>query len=295
LIEIVDYLFECNNNLHIDIYTNGSIRECEWWARLARVIGERSGYVVFGIDGASQKSALHRCNTDFDIIMRNARAFISAGGKAKWDYIVFKHNEDEVEKARSLASEMGFKEFNIKKTSRFFKTLYESDEHLDSTLEQYGKHPVFNERGEITHYLEMPENKDYRNSSEDKIFDTILQYGTYDNYLDKVSIDCGAIKTGGIFISASGEVYPCCTVYQQVCYGLFFGVKDESELNEFKLYNKPTVNLSALEVPLKDIVEGEFFGCLQKCWSNESLKTGKPKSCSRACGFGLDTHKSQHS
>ena len=52
--------------------------------------------------------------------MESASYYISAGGKAVWDYIVFAHNEHQVEKAKKLAFKIGFKQFIIKKTGRFF-------------------------------------------------------------------------------------------------------------------------------------------------------------------------------
>ena len=65
------------------------------------------------------------------------KLLLMQGGIAQWDYIVFKHNEHQVEEARKLSKELGFFEFQIKKTSRFFKTLYENDEFLDSTILDY--------------------------------------------------------------------------------------------------------------------------------------------------------------
>ena len=191
-----------------------------------------------------------------------------------------------------LSKEIGFNKFQIKKTSRFFKNLYEKDEKLDSTVAEYGKHPVYNSEGEIKYYIELPENKSYRNSSEDKMFEFINEYGSFNNYLDKNTIDCGAIKSGGIFISAKGEIFPCCTIYQQVCYKTIHGVSDKDELNEYALYVKD--NLSGYDKSIKEIVEGDFFKGLYKCFGCKSIADGKPKSCARTCGVNLNVHANGH-
>ncbi|MFA6777329.1 MAG: radical SAM protein [Bacilli bacterium] len=290
LLEIIDYFYLCNPEIHINIYTNGSLQNEEWWIKLAKTL--KHGYVVFGIDGLENTHSIHRKNTDFNKIISNATAFIKAGGKARWDYIVFKHNENQVEEAKTLSEKLGFEIFQIKKTSRFFKNLYEKDDSLDSTFLEYGKHPIFNANGEIENYLELPEKKEYINDSEEDLFNLIKDYGTLNNYFDSVKIDCAAINTNGIFISAYGEVYPCCNIYQQVRYGDLHNVKDNDELNEYNLAKNE--NLSAFDLQIKDIVEGPFFKKLQKSWHCNSLKEGKPKSCCRTCGINLNMHKSGH-
>lgn len=290
--EIIKYILDCNKKIEIDLYTNGGLYDDKWWSDLANVMGP-TGTVIFGIDGIGDVHSKHRCNTKFEKVIANAKAFIKNGGNANWDYIVFKHNEHQVDEARKLSEELGFKVFQIKKTSRFFKTLYEMDPMLDSTILDYGKHPVFDCNGNISYYLELPENPIYRNKSEDIIFDNINKYGTYDNYLDNNSIDCSAIKSGGIFISADGEVFPCCTIYQQVCYKKYHGVTDENELNEYKLYEKD--DLSAFNHKICDIVNGKFFNGVIKSFDCKSIKCGKFKSCSRTCGRDLRIHENVHS
>lgn len=290
--DIIKYLYECNSDVDIDLYTNGSLYDTSWWVDLANIMKGYKNSVIFGIDGVGDVHELHRCNTSYDKVIENAKAFIDAGGNAQWDYIVFKHNEHQVEQAKDLSKKIGFKVFQIKKTSRFFKNLYEKDNELDSTILEYGKHPVYNSDGSIKYYIELPSNEIYRNNAEDKFFEAINKYGNIDNYLDNVKIDCDAIKSGGIFISATGEVFPCCTVYQQVCYKTIHDVNDKNELNEYNLYIKD--NLSAFDSSIEDIVKGYFFKQLFKSFKCKNLVEGKPKSCSRACGHNLDVHAYGH-
>lgn len=259
LFEIIDYIYSENPNVVINIYTNGSIHNNEWWKQLA--IKLKNGRVIFGIDGLEGISELHRCNTNYNKVIQNAKSFINAGGIAQWDYIVFRHNEHQVEDAKKLSEELGFYDFQIKKTSRFFKNLYEKDKALDSTILDYGKHPVFDCNGNINYYIELPENEEYRNSSEENIKEIIEDNATFNKYLDNIFIDCQALKTKGVFISAFGEVFPCCTVYQQVCYGSIFDVQDREELNEYNIYKN--CDVSAFNHSVKDIVNGEFFRQIQ--------------------------------
>lgn len=289
---IIEYLYNCNNDLDIDLYTNGGLYSKSWWKDLADIMKNHKGTVIFGIDGIGDVHSLHRCNTDYNKVIENACAYIENGGNAQWDYIVFKHNEHQVEEARKLSKELGFNSFQIKKTSRFFKTLYEKDEMLDSTILDYGKHPVFDSQGNIRYYIELPTDNTYRNSSEEKIYDLIDKFGSYMGYLDRVKIDCASLKSGGIFISAEGEVFPCCTVYQQICYKKVHGVTDNSEINEYNLYVKD--NLSGYDRSIEEIVNGKFFKELFASFGCKKISDGKPKSCSRTCGECLDVHASGH-
>lgn len=290
LFEILNYIYSINKDVVINIYTNGSTHDEEWWKSLAQV--HKNGSVVFGIDGLEGVSELHRRGTNFNKVIRNAKSYIDAGGSAKWDYIVFKHNEHQVKEAEALSKVLGFKDFQIKKTSRFFKNLYENDACLDSVILDYGSHPVYDCNGNFLYDIELPENKEYRNSSEDTIFEMINEYGSFNAYLNSVEIDCHSAKSNGIFISAFGEVYPCCTVYQQVCYGTIFGVKDPTELNEYNIYLK--YNISGFNHSIKDIVEGEFFKEISDSFNINGIENGKCKSCSRTCARNINMHKSGH-
>ncbi len=292
LFEILNYLYECNPNLDIDLYTNGGIHNIKWWRELANIMKKHNAMVIFGIDGIGKTHSLHRCNTDYETVLSHAKAYIDAGGKAQWDFIVFKHNEHQVEDARLLSKKLGFSSFQVKKTSRFFKTLYETDEKLDSTILKYGKHPVYNSEGELIYYIELPTNPNYINKSEDRLLKIVKKYGTLNEYFDSNEIECGALKSGGIFISADGEVFPCCTIYQQICYKKIHNVTDETELNEYNIYRK--YNLSGFDNPIKEIMKCGFFDELLTSFNRIGLEQGKPKSCSRTCGKRLELHKNSH-
>ena len=118
-LDVFRYLREHGPDLHLDLHTNGSARKPDWWRELASIMQTGPHYLRFGIDGLEDTNHLYRRGTDWKTIMRAAEAFIDAGGRAEWDFLVFRHNEHQVEQARSLAREMGFAEFFVRKTGRF--------------------------------------------------------------------------------------------------------------------------------------------------------------------------------
>ena len=294
LLEIIGYIRSNNPNLEIDVYTNGGVRSISLWENLASVIGK--GRVVFGIDGLEDTNHIYRRGTVFSVILRNARAFIRAGGRAQWDFIVFKHNEHQVEQARKLSKKLGFETFQIKRTSRFYKVLWEKDPALEYTGEKLGKYPIYDPKGQKIDYLELPENPYYCNDSRKILKDLIEEFGSLDKYFDKVPISCKTKRTRGIFISAAGLVYPCCWVYDQSNYGILYGVTDPLELGVENIIREigGTRQISAKERSLKDIIEGDFFKRIEESWNLSSLAKGRLKVCARVCGSRLDMHAKEH-
>ena len=122
----------------LQMHTNGSARLESWWKELATLKVK----VVFGIDGLEDTHALYRISTDFNTVMKNAKTYIEAGGDARWDMLVFQHNQHQLETCEQLSRDMDFKGFNFKHTTRF----------------KQGKFDVIDDDYNITHTL-YPSNK----------------------------------------------------------------------------------------------------------------------------------------
>ena len=117
----------------IQIHTNGSLRNAEWWSKLARSLVEVEHDVWFGIDGLAGVHEVYRQGTDFEKIIKNAQVFISAGGYATWQFIPYKHNEHQVLECLRLSQQLNFKKFHLAKLyreqtlARHYKTGHEFD------------------------------------------------------------------------------------------------------------------------------------------------------------------------
>jgi MoaA/NifB/PqqE/SkfB family radical SAM enzyme len=94
----VEWFAAANAALAIEVYTNGALRPPQWWAELARHTAAIR--VVFAIDGLEDTYAFYRRGASFDKVVENARAFIDAGGRAQWDFLVFRHNEHQLDEAK---------------------------------------------------------------------------------------------------------------------------------------------------------------------------------------------------
>lgn len=108
--EIIDHFADWN--CHINIATNGSLKTANWWKELAKRLPD-SHRVTWGIDGSDELSEVYREGSNFVKVEQNYRAFIAAGGQAVWQFIVFEHNEHQLEEAKQKAKDEGFKDFKI--------------------------------------------------------------------------------------------------------------------------------------------------------------------------------------
>ena len=84
--EIVHYL--SSKNIRSIISTNGAPRKPEYWEELAL----KNVRIDFHIDGDENTNHLYRIGTNYHKIIDNAKAFIKAGGYARWAFIPFEHN-----------------------------------------------------------------------------------------------------------------------------------------------------------------------------------------------------------
>ncbi len=111
----------CNK---IQIHTNGSLRNKEWWTKLAQQLSSHDHDIWFGLDGLGATHEIYRQGTSYNKIIENAHAFIQAGGQATWQFIPFEHNESQVIDCLRLSQQMGFRSFKLVKLFRNKKTVY---------------------------------------------------------------------------------------------------------------------------------------------------------------------------
>lgn len=81
----------------------------------------------FGIDGLPEESHKYRVGQNGQFLYEMMKLGKSMGIKVKWQYLIFKYNENNVEKARAMAMKEGI-EFMAVRTQRVTKELRPSDE-----------------------------------------------------------------------------------------------------------------------------------------------------------------------
>ena len=275
--EIMLYFRKSNPDMYLRMHTNGGARKAEWWDRLAKIICYKGrGEVTFSVDGLEDTNHLYRRQTRWDVIMENAEAFISAGGRARWDFIVFKHNQHQVEEAETLAKKMGFKQFRIRKTARFSYSPAGPDKWPVYDRTPFGTPQTF------AYHIEPTDDEKYYNTEIDKFELLKEKYGSAEKYFDVANISClYKEKFKRIYVNAYGQVFPCCYISNDVYPGKNSIVRDTTE----KLFNKYSTEFNNLKNNSWDsILNHEWFASkLEESW-NTNLEGGKLMRCSRTCG-----------
>ena len=184
-----------NPTLWLYFHTNGGVHDTEYWKEIANIMAGY-GQIDFGIDGLEDTLHLYRKNVKYTKVIENAQAFINAGGRAQWNYIVFKHNEHQVTNAIKLSKKLGFFNILVRKTGRFLN---------HSTLEELPVWPV----AKSNQVLEPPSNPEYRNQSIMFLPDLKKQYKDISQYFNTTNIRCDALLGKKVAINAEGVVLPC--------------------------------------------------------------------------------------
>jgi MoaA/NifB/PqqE/SkfB family radical SAM enzyme len=118
-LQIIDYV-KSNSTTRVEIVTNGSYKDAEFWNLLGCILDEDDG-VVFSIDGWDQKSnEKYRVNSDWDSIMEGIRVLGEASPcYINWSTIYFNFNQDRIDRIAKLAEDAGCDTFQLVKSAKF--------------------------------------------------------------------------------------------------------------------------------------------------------------------------------
>jgi sulfatase maturation enzyme AslB (radical SAM superfamily) len=247
------------------VATNGALRQKSWWRDLAEYVD----HCVFGIDGLADTHHLYRRGTDFDTVLANAKAYIGGGGRAEWAYLIFKHNQHQVDEAHRLAREIGFDTFSAKATSRFY-----NDGRKEASS------PVRSASGQVEYLLEATDDARLANTGLDRLDEMLLGDPVrFEDYINTTKIDCKAITRKKLYISGEGHAFPCCWL------GNIYAIDrswQETEMGAAVVEAGGLDLLDAKRYPIEDILTGDFFTKVVPAGWKEG--ESRLKICSKMCG-----------
>jgi hypothetical protein len=286
-LDICQMFRDKNPQVWLYIHTNGSARSTDWWKKLAVIINGY-GKIDFGIDGLADTNHLYRKHTNYDKIMENATAFIGAGGKAQWNFIVFAHNEHQVTQAEQLSKQLGFESFLPRKTGRFFN---------HKTISEFDSWPVLDNSGKQEYQIHPPVDVNYRNNSMLNLEKIKSEYADIAEYFDTTEIKCDALMGNKVVITAQGLVLPC-NFFNHNLYDQRFanqnilpGANDLSfvdKRNQIQLIIEQfgADKLNIKHHSIEQIFQNDFWNYVTDSWSKK-LSQGKIFECAMTCGKKL--------
>lgn len=257
-LEVIRVIKNKNNNINITISTNGGLKSAGWWGDLAEILSP-SDMVMFAIDGLEDTNHIYRVNVNWKNLIKNAQSFISKGGTAGWQFIVFKHNQHQTQEAREFAKKLKFKEFILKKSHRFpvselkgIKIIGSNNVPIEpSTDETYVNEIKF-----------IPNHKTWKTDTKDFV------------------IACDAVQEESIYIDVKGRLFPCCytaaALYQ---YTTPAGKLYNQGWDEFWL-KFGNDNISLYNKSWNDILSEDFYKEIKRKWTSDD----RLSVCTLFCG-----------
>lgn len=260
--DFVDHLLNVGISPSID--TNGGFQKESWWEKLG---AKKNIRINFSIDGLETTNHIYRRNVKWSRVWTNLNGYVRAGGKGSWTFIVFKHNEHQVEEAKRLAESLGLK-FRLKKTQKFRG--YQNWSVMENGKKIYDIHP--------------PESAVYRHSNvgegihepREDFFDFSRIY-TRSSIFDEYKVSCPVQEREEVFLAASGHLLPCC----------YLGTIEHDSPGSYQfrnLFELDSVDLNKVTVEEALLALRE----IENTWSKKSIAEGKLLTCARTCGKSLN-------
>jgi sulfatase maturation enzyme AslB (radical SAM superfamily) len=253
-VDIVRYFRENNPDLNIDISTNGGARTQKFWKDLAIL----NAKIIFCIDGLEDTHHLYRQNTKYKTVLKNAKAFIDAGGHAIWKMIKFDHNSHQIAEARVRSKDIGFKGFSLVDHGR-------------------NQGPVFDKNKKLVHIMGNLVSTNFDSLLKSRKSDEVLLEDITRGRKES-PISCQVKKDRSVYISSTGDVYPCCY--------LGFNPQSYGHGNYYQVTNAQVLPLiqknNALQYALSECIV--WFNQVENTWNIPTFEQGRLIICNDVCG-----------
>lgn len=260
---IVKYFAESNPEIKILISTNASAKP-NIWAELGCIPNVTVG---FDIDGLEDTHGLYRRNTNWNLVIDNAKKFIAAGGTAVWRMINFSHNRHQIDECRQLSAELGFSRFDLLDDGRDSGPVYDRAGNYAYKL---GDDPNFKE-------VAYPLQIDEWNSWSAPGSQPVNRLEQYKSIPIKQTVDCYSTKNKEIYVTATGEVYPCCWL------GFFPKQEYQHTWQQDNMFLKDmVVNNNALDTSVEESIK--WFNSVERSWNKKAYTEGRLFKCDEYCG-----------
>lgn len=291
LFEILEYFREQSPNIVQQIRTNGGMRNAKFWTKLGNFFAKQPppkndhlfslAGIVFSVDGLEDTNHIYRRGVKWEKLIENMRAYSATGAFAIWEWLLFEHNQHQVEEARALAKELNF-HFVVKNPLGFGE--YEGKA---TGINVYGKEGDFEYTIWPSNFQGKKEGPEFGSKVDfNFISNRVPELNDFSRELEKNStIVCKSIEhreSQEIYISANGYMLPCC--FLGGVFGQFSSSYSRYQFNSMiNKYGLEVFNLKNKSI--LDIIKGsEFSKFFIDGWKADTIENGKLLFCLETCG-----------
>ena len=315
LYEILKYCSQFNE-LEVQMHTNGGMKAAKYWDKIGKLAqGRKNWKIIFSIDGISDTNHIYRRNVKWDKLEKNIEVLgkyaCHNDGKTGfhfiWEYLVFEHNQHQLEEATDLARDFGF-------TSIAFKRPLNVDDGVNPTAIA-----ALNSAGEVEYWIKPTTLKAYKppyiKDSAKIVYDhTLKKHNTTlinavnktkgppleqvyfsSKELIKEQVELAneskivpLCQSQEYYVEASGQVHKCCFVatgYDAAKKLHNLGHQQNEALRQYvekmlKLGNKLNLNYTDFETIVKDKTVQKLY---DREW-DKTVEEGKLMQCVNYCG-----------
>jgi len=188
LIKMLEYIYDTDSSTSVTVSTNGSYYDKSYWKEFAKFGNNLQ--LIFAIDGATQEThSIYRRNTNLDKILENAKAYIDAGGNAELQFILFEHNQHQLEDVKKISKDYGFKSLFIRQSSRHGNMeVYDSTGSFVGIIKDSDISSYYDEERSIGDSALVKKYNDEKHMDQDYHIFSLEDLNGYKNY-EKVQIE----------------------------------------------------------------------------------------------------------
>ena len=294
---------------NVTIRSNGGLRSTTLWEKIGKTFAKNPLWImIFSVDGLEDTNHLYRRNVSWNKLKKNIQAFNDQKGYSRWEYLIFRHNEHQIDEAKRLSKEWNFNEFYSKGALGL-----DDGKNLKAM-------PAQDINGKVEYWLLPPLDKNHRSfqtddetiiyEENDSLVGSVQKIKITPNYGNTRSISfnvdedishanaeihCRVLKPftqhNSIYIDSQGAVFPCCWT------GLYFRKKHNDFINKIALsisdyqFFSKILSYGIENITLKNnsieyiITSGYLNKVYANTWNCSSVETGKLAFCSKNCGI----------
>lgn len=302
LLKILQYFKSHNTDIIQHVRTNGGMRGPKFWGEMGEFFADHPSHplyentdnifskagVVWSVDGLEDTNHIYRRGVKWEKVWANMQAYSKTGANAVWEFLVFDHNEHQIEEARSRCNDLGFI-FTLKNPFGFGEAegnVRPLDLFTKEGTYDYSIYPAGYDQSRVV--SEQTRNAVQTPDIIARYTDPVPELSAYSSELAKTStVKCRSITAdhNEIYISSTGHLLPCCFL------GGTLGGNVAGSYARYQFLEKLDYHGNGMDLidlrknSIEEIIYNEkFSGMFLNGWKAPTVEEGKLLFCVEMCG-----------